>query len=156
MAALGLGLLSWCLIGAVLLGRLALGPPLPSALVPTLAILSAPPAVLGNALHALGDATGPVQQLILGTFVLLVGVQLVLVPRYAALPFGLGWWAYTFTVAASATYAIRWLSATDDPLGRALSWLVVVLATTVIGSIAAASLTLPRRTSRRDLSKEHA
>ena len=43
------GIMFWLLIGAVLLVRFLTGPRLPGALLPTLAIVSAPPAVAGNA-----------------------------------------------------------------------------------------------------------
>ncbi len=149
-AAWGVGLLSWALVGAVLLGRLAVGPALPPALLPTLAIFSAPPAVAGNAWFVLNDGTtGAVQEALLGTYVLLIGVQVALLPRYRRLPFAHGWWAFTFTTAASGTYAVHWLVAQQPGGWRAWSWLAVGLVTVVVGGIAAASARLAWRTARR-------
>jgi len=41
----GLGLVCWIMLGSIVLGRLVLGPPLPAALMPTIAIEVAPAAV---------------------------------------------------------------------------------------------------------------
>lgn len=144
-AAFAAGVLSWLLVGAVLLARLALRPALPAALVPTLAIFSAPPAVAGNAWFAIdGGRTDTVQHLLLGTFVLLLTLQLALVPRYARLPFALGWWALTFTAAASATYGVRWLALSGWPGWSAYAWAVVGLTTALIAMIAGRSIVLVR------------
>jgi tellurite resistance protein len=63
-----------------------------------------------------------------------------LIPTIAKLPFGLGFWALTFTTAASGTYGIHWLTIS----GVALSglWTVVILAavTLLIGWIAVRSI----------------
>lgn len=144
-AAFAVGVLSWIFLGAVLLARFAVRP-LPDPLVPTLAIFSAPPAVAGNAWFAIdGGATDAVQQFLLGTFVLLVGVQAVLLPRYARLPFGYGWWSFTFPSAAGATYAVGRL-ATAQPVGwRIAAWMVVAAASGIVGLVAVRSVALARR-----------
>ncbi|MFD7025232.1 transporter [Promicromonospora sukumoe] len=114
LAAFAVGVLFWALITAIVLTRLALAPALPDALVPTLAIVSAPPAVAGNAWFAMtGGTPDSVQDALLGTFVLFIALQLALVGRYRRLRFGPSFWALTFTTAASATYAVRWLAATQ-------------------------------------------
>ncbi|HWF55409.1 MAG TPA: hypothetical protein VG223_12300 [Solirubrobacteraceae bacterium] len=52
-ALVGVGVLCWVLLGSLILARLVVGPALPAALSPTLAIEVAPPAVGGNAHLAL-------------------------------------------------------------------------------------------------------
>lgn len=139
----GVGILMWLLLGAVLLGRLAFRPALPAALVPTLAIFAAPPAVGGNAWFALdGGKPDLFQHALLGAFVLLILAQFALVPTYARLPFGLGFWALTFTTAASGTYGIHWLAAAGVPGADVLTVVVLVLVTAVIGWIAVQSVRL--------------
>lgn len=139
----GVGILMWLLLGAALLGRLAFRPALPAALIPTLAIFSAPPAVGGNAWFALdGGQPDLFQHALLGTFVLLILAQFALIPTYARLPFGLGFWALTFTAAASSTYGIHWLAATGGAGADVLTVVVLALATILIGWVAVRSVVL--------------
>jgi tellurite resistance protein len=139
----GVGILMWLLLGAALLGRFAFRPALPTALVPTLAIFAAPPAVGGNAWFALdGGRPDLFQHALLGTFVLLMLSQLALIPTYARLPFGLGFWALTFTTAASGTYGIHWLTATGVPGADVLTVVVLALVTLIIGWVAVRSVVL--------------
>jgi tellurite resistance protein len=142
VASFAVGILMWLLIGASLTARLAFRPALPDALIPTMAIYAAPPAVGGNAWFALSGSTDLFQHALLGTFVLLLLMQLALIPTYARLPFGLGFWALTFTTAASGTYGVHWLAATR-PAG-AEAWIVLILAlvTLTIGWVAIRSVHL--------------
>ena len=143
VGAWAVGILFWLVVGTVILARLAFRPSLPDALVPTLAILSAPPAVAGNAWFALnGGKVDVVEELLLGTFIVLMLVQVLLVPRYARLTFGLSFWALTFTAASSATFALHWLVLTQPAGHRVWSWLVVAAATGLIGWVAARSVVL--------------
>lgn len=146
VGAWAVGVLFWIIIGTVIVVRLASRPALPDALVPTLAILSAPPAVAGNAWFALdGGTVDVVQELLLGTFVVLMLAQVFLVPRYARLTFGLSFWALTFTAASSATYAAHWLVQAEPAGYRVWAWVAVGAATALIGWIAARSVLLVAR-----------
>ncbi|GGQ10384.1 C4-dicarboxylate transporter [Streptosporangium pseudovulgare] len=148
------GILFWLLVGAVLLARFTTGPALPGPLMPTLAIFSAPPAVAGNAWWAIaGPQHGTVHDVLLGTLAALLLPHLFLVRRYAHLPFVPGFWAFTFTTAASATYGVRLLTLTPSPLRTAIAWLVVALATGVIGGIAVRSLALVRLPRRHGVKR---
>ncbi len=145
VAALGVGLLFWVLVGAALLARLATGPQVPGGLLPTLAIFSAPPAVAGNAWWAVnGAATPVVHQLLLGTLVALLAPQAFLARRYLRQPFALGFWALTFTTAASATYALRLASQAPSAATAVVGWLLVAAATAVVGAVGVRSLALLR------------
>ncbi|MCK2215792.1 hypothetical protein MF672_018625 [Actinomadura sp. ATCC 31491] len=143
VALLGAGVLFWLLIGAVLLARFVTGPELPAPLLPTLAIFSAPPAVAGNAWWAIAGARpGAAHEVLAGLMVALLLPHLFLLRRYARLPFALGFWAFTFTTAASATYGVRLLTSAAAPVATAGAWALVAVATAVIGGIGARSLAL--------------
>ncbi|PZE78398.1 C4-dicarboxylate transporter [Curtobacterium sp. MCBD17_019] len=138
------GVLFWLLVGAVLLVRFATGPAIPAALLPTLAIVSAPPAVAGNAWWVLtGGTPSIVHTALAGVMVAFLLPHAFLVRRYLRSGFAIGFWAMTFTTAASATYGIRLLTSTDlGTLGIASAWVVVALATVIVGSIAVRSMGL--------------
>ncbi|TFC04394.1 hypothetical protein E3O42_05210 [Cryobacterium adonitolivorans] len=142
-AAIAVGILFWLLLGTIILARMALRPPPPAALLPTFAIFSAPPAVAGNAWFAVNNGRiDLVETMLLGTFVVLILVQLMMLAAYWRLPFTLGFWAFTFTAASSGTYAAHWLALWGGP-GRAVwAWLAIGLVTVLIGSIAVRSVAL--------------
>lgn len=144
------GVLFWLLIGAVLFARLATGTEVPAPLLPTLAILSAPPAVAGNAWWAITDGVpSPAHTVLAGTMVALLLPHLFLVRRYVTSGFAIGFWAMTFTAAASATYGVRLLSTADlGTLGSVFAWMVVGTATLLVGTIATKSVTLVFRARR--------
>jgi tellurite resistance protein len=149
IGALGVGLLFWLLIGGVVLARLMSGPEPLGALLPTLGIFSAPPAVAGNAWWTLnGGQDGPVIHLLAGMMVAVVVPHLFLARQYARLPFALGFWALTFTAAASATFAMRLLSLADAPWAAPAAWVVLAAATVLIGAIAVRSVGLIAGLSR--------
>lgn len=101
LALFGYGVLCWIILGSIILGRLITGPPLPQALQPTLAIEVAPAAVATTAWLTLHDGRiDLVAQLLAGYGVLMVLAQLRLVPLLRRLPFGLGFWSFTFSWAA--------------------------------------------------------
>jgi len=141
------GILFWLLIGAVLVARFATGPAVPPALLPTLAILSAPPAVAGNAWWTMtGGAPSVVDTALAGTMVAFLLPHAFLVRRYVTSGFAIGFWAMTFTTAASATFGVRLLATAGlGALGTALAWVVVGVASVIVGSIAIRSLGLLRR-----------
>ncbi|MEV4349141.1 hypothetical protein AB0J83_32185 [Actinoplanes sp. NPDC049596] len=146
VGAFGVGILFWFLIGAILLGRLALRPALPGPLLPTMAIFSAPPAVAGNAWYTINGGTlDMIDLLLLGTMVPLLLVQLFLTPNYLRQPFAHGFWALTFTIAASGTYTIHWLAGEHATAWRPWSWLVLAVVTILIGLIAVKSSALALR-----------
>jgi tellurite resistance protein len=79
--------------------------------------------------------------------VLLVLVQLALLPRYLRLPFSLGFWSFTFPIAAVVADAIVWLRILA-PVGGAIVTVVLLAAVTLLVlSIAGRSVrdVLPRQ-----------
>lgn len=110
-ASFGLGIVSWIVLGSVLLNRLLFRPSLLELLVPTLAIELAPPAVAGIALFALNGRVASSFACALGGYaVLMAVVQLRFLPLYLKLSFSPAFWAFTFSYAAAATDALLWIS----------------------------------------------
>jgi tellurite resistance protein len=147
-AFMGLGVVSWLLIGSVIMARLLFRPPLPRPLTPTLAIDVAPPALAGLAYLAITRGKVDALALALGGFTLLaVIVQLRLIPVYRHLAFTPGFWSFAFPYAAVATFALHWLNY-GKPVGyRVWAWVVILAITAFIVFLAAKTTTaLARRT----------
>jgi tellurite resistance protein len=112
----GIGTVCWLLLGSLILNRLFFVETLPGALVPTLAIELAPPAIAGSAYFELhGSAPGTVAYGLAGYAVLMVLVQIRLLPSYTRLRFSPGFWSFTFPWCAVAGLALRWLPIERPP-----------------------------------------
>ncbi|WP_349903684.1 SLAC1 family transporter [Parafrigoribacterium humi] len=156
LIAFGIGIFFWAVLAAVVVARLAAAQSLPPALVPTLAIFSVPPSVAGIAWFAInGESIDPIHQILLGLMLFLLLGQLFLVPRYARVPFGIGYWSFTFSAAAPATYGIHWLWVTQPAGWAAWSWLILIAVTLWIGWIAMRSAWQARRRARESASPVH-
>lgn len=152
IVAFCVGVFFWAVLAAVVLARLTAVDALPTAMIPTLAIFSVPPSVAGIAWFAIdGDRIDWIHQALLGLMIFLLVSQAFLVRRYARVPFGLGYWSFTFSVAAPATYGIHWLWLSRPSGWAAWSWLILLAVTAWIGWIAARSaVDALRRPARRD------
>jgi tellurite resistance protein len=137
----GIGIVSWLLLGSLMINRLFFTAMLPAALVPTLAIEVAPPAVAGAAYFQLHGTTPDAFAFgLAGYAVLMVLVQLRLLPLYARLSFTPGFWAFTFSWAAVAELALQWLSI-ERPSGEVVyAALAAGAVSLLIAAIAARSL----------------
>jgi tellurite resistance protein len=139
----GVGLLSWLLIGSTILNRLFFHSALPAALVPTLAIELAPPAVAGIGYFALtGGRTDLPAQALAGYTLLMILVQVRLLPRFRALRFSPAFWAFTFSWAAAATDALEWIALRKPPGAAVYATAVLVVITAFIGYIAVRTVLL--------------
>lgn len=133
----------WVILFTLLFARLAFRPSLPDPLVPTMAIMMAPPAVAAAAWFEInGGLPDPVETSLAGLTVIMVLIQLAFLPKYVRLKFSLGFWSFTFPTANVATQAIIWLG-----IQRPAGWQVVVVAivvavTALIVAIAVKSLIL--------------
>lgn len=124
----GIGTLSWLLIGGILLHHLVGQERLPTPLLPTMAILLAPPVVASNAWFAInGGRSDTVALGLAGYTILMVITQLGLVPAYRTVPFGPGWWSFSFPWSATVGNALTWLSA--GHAGHQRVWACLLLAT---------------------------
>jgi tellurite resistance protein len=137
-ACFGIGVTCWLLVGSTLLHRLFVRPSLPAALVPTLAIELAPPAVAGFAYFTWhGPRIDTVAYLLGGYAVLMALVQLRFVPVYARLRFTPGFWAFTFSYAAAAIDALSWLRIARPPGAEGYAGAVLTLITVAVAGVAA-------------------
>jgi tellurite resistance protein len=137
-AAFGIGILSWVLLGSVILNRLITGKGMPAALRPVTAIEVAPPALAGVAWFALAShGTNLIAYAIGGYLVLMTLVQVRLLPRYLKLRFSAGFWAFTFSYAVAITLALEWITRTNPPGATGYAIAAITGITVLIGTIAA-------------------
>ena len=138
---LGLGAVCWLVLGSITMGRLLFRPPLPSPLLPTLAIEVAPAAVASVAYFALrGDHVGTVIAFLGGYGLLMALAQVRLLPAYLRLPFMPGTWAFTFSWTAVATTAVHWLNDTAPGGYRIYEYVVLAAISALVGGIAVRTL----------------
>jgi tellurite resistance protein len=134
----GYGMTCWLVLGSILLLRLFTQPALPTALLPTIAIELAPPVVAANAWFEItGDRLDALAMGLAGYGVLMVMVQLRLAPIYRRVPFGPGWWSFSFSYAAAFVVAIRWLAVEQVAQQQALTYALLAIVTTGMAALAA-------------------
>ena len=137
----GIGMISWLMLGPIILDRLYFRPGLPAALIPTLAIIIVPSVIAGNAYFVLtGGRIDLLAYVLAGYTVLMALVQLRLLPLYLKLKFSPGFWAFAFSYAATAAYALRWIHLAQFAGAAMLAYVVLAAITLFIGAIALRSL----------------
>jgi tellurite resistance protein len=133
----GLGLISWVVVGSVIFGRLVLGPTLPPALTPTLAVQVAPAGVATIAAFTIsGGRTNTMIEAIAGYGLLMVVAQAPLLAKYIRLPFMPSFWAFAFAWSAVAFATVAWLGAARPTGWRLESYAVLSLITVLVAAIA--------------------
>jgi tellurite resistance protein len=133
----GFGLVSWIVLGSIVLGRLMLGPPLSTPLTPTIAIEVAPAAVATFAEFVIdGGRVDDVVRLLAGYGLLMVVAQLRLVPVYRRLSFMPSFWAFTFSWASVGFAGLFWLGVAHPTGWRFESYVTLALTSVLIGAIA--------------------
>jgi tellurite resistance protein len=151
IAAFGVGLFFWFVVGTVVLVRLMTGPALAVGLKPSMTAFLAAAATSNLAwLVAHPGAFGEVQFVLVGVFVLMVAVQIALLSEYRFVPFGQSWWTFTFPLASTTNFALRWLAEATPAGFETLSWLVLATATAFVLYVGArtAVAALTRRAGR--------
>jgi tellurite resistance protein len=142
----GYGMTCWLVLGSIILLRLFTQPALPVALIPTVAIEVAPPVVAGAAWFQINGSRPDALALgLAGYAVLMVLVQIRLMPTFRRVPFGPGWWSFSFSYAAAFAVAIRWLSVEQVPQQRGLTYTLLAVVT---AGMAALVLTTVRHLER--------
>jgi len=142
-ASFGIGIICWALLGSLVLNRLFFRPTLPAALLPTLVIELAPPAVAGEAYFALGGRATSTVALVLGGYAVLMAlVQLRLLPVYAKLSFSPAFWAFTFSYASAAADGLDWISQKRPPGAAAYAVIIIAAITLFVGVIAVRTVNL--------------
>jgi tellurite resistance protein len=140
-ASFGVGVVSWVILGSVVLNRLITASRLPAALQPVTAIELAPPALAGVAWFALaGGGAAVIAYAIGGYLALMALVQVRLIPVYRKLRFSPGFWAFTFSYAIAITCALEWITRTNPPGATGYAIAAITAITLFIGAIAARTL----------------
>lgn len=148
MVMFGLGLVCWAFLGSIIFVRLVAHPLMPVGLRPTLAILAAPPAVAGNAwLTVNHDRVDAIALGLAGFGLLMTLTQLRFVPVFARVPFGPGWWSFSFSYLAVVGFDTRLMVLTGFAYPATLAGVVLVVATAaVIALLTATAVGLARGT----------
>jgi len=137
-ASFGIGILSWLLLGSVVMHRLITAKALPAALQPVTAIEVAPPALAAVAWFALASRGVDLIACAIGGYLVLMAlVQMRLIPVYLKLRFSAGFWAFTFSYAIAITCALEWITRTNPPGATAYAIAAITLITVFIAAIAA-------------------
>jgi tellurite resistance protein len=117
----GMGVLSWLALESVIVNRLLNGPPLAPPLRPTLGIQLAPPAVTCGAwLSITQGEPDTVALLLFGYAIVEALILLRLLPWIAEQGFPMGFWAFSFGVAALGADAVRFV---DRGAAGAWTWI---------------------------------
>jgi tellurite resistance protein len=149
VGSFAIGIFFWLIISVLFFLRLALRPTMPAPLVPTLAILMAPPAVAAAAwLTISGGRPNHLFEGLTAMTALMVMIQVMLLPRYRALPFSLGFWSFTFPAASVGALAITWLHLLQPIAWQAITVGVLAAVTLLVVSIATKSILLLIATTR--------
>lgn len=126
------GLVFWVVLLTLVMNRLIFHDPLPSRLLPTLAILIAPPAVGFLGYVSLTGEVDSFARILLNAayvFALIVAVQL---PRLLKLPFAVSWWALSFPVAALTLASFRYADMVGNPFFAGLGFGLLSLLAVIV------------------------
>ena len=141
IGAFAVGAFFWVVISVVLLLRLAVRPALPAPLTPTLAVMTAPPAVGAAAWSTItGGHPDGLFDALTGMTVFMLLTQIALAPRYRALPFTLGHWGFVFPAATVGALAIRWLGLTHPVAWQGAVIAILAVMTAFVAVVAARSV----------------
>lgn len=143
VGSFAIGIFFWLVISVFFFLRLALRPAMPAPLIPTLAIMIAPPAVASAAWFRIsGGQPNHLFEGLSAMTAFMVLIQIMLLPRYRALPFSLGFWSFTFPVASVAALGITWLHQLQPFAWQAITVAVLAAVTALVLAIATKSILL--------------
>ena len=135
--AFGAGLFFWFTLGAAVMYAHIAGDRTDS-LVPALSAYLASTASAAIAWLLAHPGPGPLdtsQSLLTGVFFIMLLVQLALVGSYRRTASGMQYWVFTFPVASSSNYLIRWLERADIAGWQPWAWAVVAIATVFVVAV---------------------
>ena len=137
------GLIFWLVLLTLVMNRLIFHDPLPGKMVPTLMILTAPPAVAFTAWLRLSGEVGPFGHFLLSVayvFALLVATQ---AAKFRTMPFALSWWALSFPIAALAIASFGYAETAGSAAHRFIgAGLLALLLAVVAGLILRTALAI--------------
>jgi tellurite resistance protein len=141
LAAFGIGAFFWLVVGTVVTVRLMTAGELPPAARTGLSAYLAAPATASVAwMVSHPGPMGALQLGLTGVLVIMLLMQVFLLGEYRRLSFSPLFWVFTFPVATTANYAVRWFAASNLPGRETYSWIILALATAFIMAIAARSV----------------
>ena len=126
------GIVFWLVLFTILMYRIVFLPPLPAKLVPTMAILVAPPAAGFIAYVSLTGGLDPFARVLYYTALFLTLLQVVHIRRFTRLAFTLSWWAYSFPLAAVTIATLVMADLTGLALYAVLGYLLLAFLTAVM------------------------
>ena len=137
LAAFGIGAFFWLVVGTVVTVRLMTAGALPPAAKTGLSAYLAAPATASVAwMVSHPGPMGALQLGLTGVLIIMLLMQLFLIGEYRKLPFSPLFWVFTFPVATTANYAVRWFAAANLPGRETYAWIALALATAFIMAIA--------------------
>ena len=151
------GLVFWLVLFTIVVYRLIFHPPIPGRLMPTLAILFAPPAIAFIAyskLAGLGEQVVGVDgfaRILYYVSLFLLLLVLFRLQAFARLRFTLSWWAYSFPLAAQALATMRMFHLTHVPFYKWLAVTEVALLAMIVAGLGFLTL---RAVSHREICVE--
>lgn len=120
------GLVFWLVLLTLVMNRLIFHDPLPGKLIPTLAILVAPPAVGFLAwLQLNGGTVDAAARILYSTALAFFALAATQAPRLRSVPFALSWWALSFPSAALTIATLRYADLTQSS-GHRVAGLVLL------------------------------
>jgi tellurite resistance protein len=153
LAAFGIGAFFWLVVGTVVTVRLMTAGALPPGIKVGLSAYLAAPATASVAwMVAHPGPMGALQLGLTGVLTIMLLMQLFLIGEYRKIPFSPLFWVFTFPVATTANYAVRWFAASNLPGREIYSWITLALATAFILAIATRSIAaaIAANTEKRD------
>jgi tellurite resistance protein len=140
LAAFGIGAFFWLVVGTVVTVRLMTAGALPPAARTGLSAYLAAPATASVAwMVSHPGPMGTVQLGLTGVLIIMLLMQLFLIGEYRKLAFSPLFWVFTFPVATTANYAVRWFAALNFSGWETCAWIVLALATAFVMVIACRS-----------------
>lgn len=137
LAAFGIGAFFWLVVGTVVTVRLMTAGELPPTARTGLSAYLAAPATASVAwMVSHPGPMGALQLGLTGVLTIMLLMQLFLICEYRKLPFSPLFWVFTFPVATTANYAVRWFAASDLPGREVYAWIILGLATAFVMAIA--------------------
>jgi tellurite resistance protein len=104
------------------------------------------PSVAGIAYFAItGGKTDFLAHALAGYAVLMAVVQVRMLPRFLRLRFAPGFWAFTFSLGATATYALEWIALCRPSGATGYAIVIITAITAFVAVIAARTIGLIRR-----------
>lgn len=137
----GVGVFFWLILSTILFYRLLFHEPMAPAMKPTMVIQLAPPGLIFIAYTLLnGGYIDAVALAALGVGLLMTLMLASRFPDYLRLPFGLGWWAFTFPTATMASATLIYHSQSQTTASATLALLYLGAATLIVALVLALTL----------------